>query len=227
MSMALVGNFTQNADNTTQTRGASLHRTSSTSQTENFAPALRLGNPITEHLPSLNRFSSRKSFDGGDKPSSTYPHPHARSPSIDGGAPLNEYEEYHANQSQQPPQTMEETMESRTQNIHSLARQLSTSTLVNPFEYEKDSEFDPFSSNFDARKWTHHMVRASDGASPRRQAGISFRNLGVHGFGSDAGESTASSSCIASVSGQWEMEIHCGGGGSLEKRQLNRGADPF
>ncbi|WRT64947.1 uncharacterized protein IL334_001887 [Kwoniella shivajii] len=59
-------------------------------------------------------------------------------------------------------------------------------TSENPFEYEKDSNLDPFSSNFDAKKWTRGFVRSMQNSGPQRKSGISFRNLAVHGYGSDA-----------------------------------------
>lgn len=57
----------------------------------------------------------------------------------------------------------------------------------NLFEYEEGGELDPFSGNFNARKYTRSLAALSGGAD--RKSGISYRNLSVHGFGSDAGES--------------------------------------
>ncbi|KAK8846877.1 hypothetical protein IAR55_005967 [Kwoniella newhampshirensis] len=54
------------------------------------------------------------------------------------------------------------------------------------FSYEQGSELDPFSDKFDAKKWTRLLMRAAKEAGPQRKSGISFRNMGVHGFGSDA-----------------------------------------
>lgn len=51
--------------------------------------------------------------------------------------------------------------------------------------YEEGSDLDPYSDNFDIRKWTNRAVRASK--DPQRTSGIAYRNLDVHGFGSDAG----------------------------------------
>lgn len=55
-----------------------------------------------------------------------------------------------------------------------------------PWEYEADSDLDPFSANFDVHKWTKRMIRAHDPDAPVGLAGISYRNMSVHGFGSDA-----------------------------------------
>ncbi|WWD22190.1 hypothetical protein CI109_106681 [Kwoniella shandongensis] len=54
------------------------------------------------------------------------------------------------------------------------------------FHYEQGSDLDPFSESFDAKKWTRLLMTAVKEHGPVRRSGISFRNLGVHGFGSDA-----------------------------------------
>ncbi|OCF39347.1 ATP-binding cassette transporter [Kwoniella heveanensis CBS 569] len=54
------------------------------------------------------------------------------------------------------------------------------------FNYEPDSELDPFSKNFDARRWVREMSVLSTDTLPRRTAGIAYKNMSVHGFGSDA-----------------------------------------
>ncbi|XAO22858.1 hypothetical protein I312_101633 [Cryptococcus bacillisporus CA1280] len=54
------------------------------------------------------------------------------------------------------------------------------------FAYEKESDLDPFSNNFDAKKWTKLMFRAYETIVPSRKAGLSFKDLGVFGYGSDA-----------------------------------------
>lgn len=55
------------------------------------------------------------------------------------------------------------------------------------FDYEPGSDLDPYSDNFNVQKWTRRLVQAS-GDRPARTAGIAYRHLSVHGFGSDAGE---------------------------------------
>ncbi|KAH9811168.1 ZEB2-regulated ABC transporter 1-like [Teratosphaeria destructans] len=73
-----------------------------------------------------------------------------------------------------------------TELAKSLTRQTTWSTVPpNPFEAEKDSELDPHSPNFRARRWVKSMIRLneSDNKTPGRTAGIAFRNLNVHGFG--------------------------------------------
>ncbi|KAL1410781.1 Multidrug resistance protein [Vanrija albida] len=52
------------------------------------------------------------------------------------------------------------------------------------FDYEPGSDLDPYSDSFDVQKWTRRLVQCS-GDRPRT-AGIAYRHLSVHGFGSDA-----------------------------------------
>lgn len=62
------------------------------------------------------------------------------------------------------------------------------------FEYEAGSDLDPYSASFDAKKWTKSMAQMSRNNLPARSAGIAYRNLSVHGYGSDAGASVGLSS---------------------------------
>ncbi|KAL2816906.1 ABC-2 type transporter-domain-containing protein [Aspergillus granulosus] len=80
--------------------------------------------------------------------------------------------------------------------VGSLARQLtrqstrltSKSTLDNPFSLnDHDSTLNPNSPNFRARDWMKMLleIRSRDPERyPERTAGVAFRNLSVHGFGS-------------------------------------------
>lgn len=54
------------------------------------------------------------------------------------------------------------------------------------FEYESGSDLDPYSTSFDAKKWTKSIAHMSRADTPARSAGIAYRNLSVHGYGSDA-----------------------------------------
>ncbi|KAK8866202.1 hypothetical protein IAR55_001353 [Kwoniella newhampshirensis] len=80
----------------------------------------------------------------------------------------------------------------REQHVTSLARQMSRASVrggnqpVDIFNYNADSDLDPFSENFNARKWVKEMSRISQESSPRRTAGVAYSNMSVHGFGSDA-----------------------------------------
>lgn len=60
-------------------------------------------------------------------------------------------------------------------------------TGQNPFEAEPNSPLDPNGENFNARAWCKAMLNlrmADENAAPLRTAGLAFRNLNVHGFGS-------------------------------------------
>jgi ATP-binding cassette subfamily G (WHITE) protein 2 (PDR) len=73
--------------------------------------------------------------------------------------------------------------------VNQLARYLSThSTSGNLFEYERDSVFDPFGDKFDPKLWVRKFASLEDWGQDRA-SGVSFKNLSVFGYGSDAGES--------------------------------------
>lgn len=82
----------------------------------------------------------------------------------------------------------------REEEIHQLARRLTAQSSQsyaygNPFNAAPDSPLDPNGKNFNARAWTKAMLNLreqDENAPPQRTAGISFRNLNVHGFGTDA-----------------------------------------
>ncbi|OCF76740.1 ATP-binding cassette, subfamily G (WHITE), member 2, PDR [Kwoniella mangroviensis CBS 8886] len=57
---------------------------------------------------------------------------------------------------------------------------------INPFEYREGSDLDPFSDKFDSKKWTRGFMRAKEASGTTRRSGISFKDMAVHGFGSDA-----------------------------------------
>ncbi|KAF5860802.1 hypothetical protein ETB97_001022 [Aspergillus alliaceus] len=58
----------------------------------------------------------------------------------------------------------------------------------NPFvETKEDSTLNPHSSNFKAKNWMKNLLALTSRdpeRHPRREAGVSFRNLSVHGYGS-------------------------------------------
>ncbi|KAJ5961268.1 CDR ABC transporter [Penicillium vulpinum] len=87
--------------------------------------------------------------------------------------------------------------EEREVEVARLARQLtrqstrfsvSTHNAENPFiETREDSTLNPNSENFKAKNWMKNLlaIQSRDPERyPKRQAGLSFRNLSVHGFGS-------------------------------------------
>ena len=85
--------------------------------------------------------------------------------------------------------TSHPTTQQRVPLDHSISRQ-SSDTVVDHtlFAYDKGSSLDPFSSSFDARQWTRSLVKLNTEAGPSRSSGISFQNMSVHGYGSDAGK---------------------------------------
>lgn len=78
--------------------------------------------------------------------------------------------------------------------VHQLARRLTvqsqqSSSHANPFNAAPGSALDPQGENFNARAWTKAMLNlqlSDENAPPIRTAGIAFRDLNVHGFGTDA-----------------------------------------
>ncbi|KAF2845347.1 BcATRO, ABC transporter [Plenodomus tracheiphilus IPT5] len=80
----------------------------------------------------------------------------------------------------------------RDEDIKNLARKLTQQSGFAPgshdnvFHAEIGSSLDPNSDNFRPRHWAEALVRLNDAdanSAPRRTAGIAFRNLNVHGFG--------------------------------------------
>ncbi|KAF1950929.1 putative multidrug resistance ABC transporter [Byssothecium circinans] len=87
----------------------------------------------------------------------------------------------------------EASIERRENAVHQLARRYTqqsdySTTHQNPFRAPEGSQLDPHGPNFNARVWTKAMLQThldDPQAHPTRTAGVSFRNLNVHGFGSD------------------------------------------
>lgn len=93
-------------------------------------------------------------------------------------------------------ETLQEKEEKVEAEVGNLARQLTRQStrfsakgaLANPFMTDDlESSLNPHSPNFKARDWIKMLLeyRSQDRVKfPDRKAGFSFRNLGVHGFGS-------------------------------------------
>jgi ABC-type multidrug transport system fused ATPase/permease subunit len=63
-----------------------------------------------------------------------------------------------------------------------------SSANQNPFNAAPGSSLDPNGEHFNARAWTKAMLNLQlndENAPPTRTAGVSFRDLNVHGFGAD------------------------------------------
>ncbi|KAF2812667.1 ABC drug exporter AbcA [Mytilinidion resinicola] len=82
--------------------------------------------------------------------------------------------------------------ERREAQVHQLARRLTQASTFSasgqdPFEPEPNSALDPNGEHFSARAWARAMLnlhKSDEKAAPMRTAGVSFKNLNVHGFGS-------------------------------------------
>jgi ATP-binding cassette subfamily G (WHITE) protein 2 (PDR) len=101
----------------------------------------------------------------------------------------------HGEPERAPPTTAEREAE-----VHELARVMSgrsAHTTDKLFEYEHGGPLDPFSEKFDAKRWVMALTHLShdEGTNPARTSGISYRDMSVHGFGSDAGESRLCLEC--------------------------------
>jgi hypothetical protein len=79
--------------------------------------------------------------------------------------------------------------------IHELALQITQASkasinaedISNPFNGSSDPALDPQSDSFNFKAWLRNLGRMAShekDRSPHRNAGVSFRNLNVHGFGS-------------------------------------------
>ncbi|KAF2130310.1 hypothetical protein P153DRAFT_337953 [Dothidotthia symphoricarpi CBS 119687] len=81
----------------------------------------------------------------------------------------------------------------REEEVLQLARRLTSQSHASgghgsPFDAVPGSSLDPSGEHFNARAWTKAMLnlqRSDENAAPQSTAGISFRNLNVHGFGAD------------------------------------------
>lgn len=177
--MSLVGNFTQNHDRSSRNNGAGLARTTSTS-------SYYQDDEPRSHSPVQEKSGAGAGAGGLE----TIPQHQNYPPTGDtlypsGGAGAEQGDSA-------TPMSMSETLHSRTQNVTQLARQMSRMserTMTNLFDYQEGSDLDPFSDQFDARKWTKGMVSLRDAETPQRQAGLAYKNMSVHGFGTDAGRS--------------------------------------
>ncbi|KAI9831805.1 MAG: hypothetical protein M1819_004702 [Sarea resinae] len=78
-----------------------------------------------------------------------------------------------------------------TRQVSRLARQLTQQSgasgqWTNPFTGEKDSALDPNSPNFSAKAWVKALLKLQSrdpDLFPERTAGIAYKNLNVHGYG--------------------------------------------
>ena len=87
--------------------------------------------------------------------------------------------------------------EQRSEAMRQLARQITQSSMHlgdrdRIFSKDRGPELDPLSSQFDARRWVRSLAELSQRDNPHLaggRAGVAFKNLSVHGYGSNAGGS--------------------------------------
>lgn len=179
--MSLVGNISfGNFDRTAQTSGIGLHRATSYRVDDDPQAVPMQDNPVQRNTSMLRRVST------------------SISRTISGGNTIPEGDEY-------PPagsgQYGEGYGEARVVELaRALSRQTSTHQSTHQtgegasddggedFLIVKDSEYDPFSSNFDSKKWIRRMVGvvSKDELHPMRTSGIAYSNLRVFGYGGGA-----------------------------------------
>ena len=163
--MSLVGNFTSNGDREAQHNGVPAPEDSANRLT-------RVGSDSSASTIAADT-RSQQHLDHGDNKAST----------------LN------TNQNSEVVEVVSEaeSHERREIAVNQLARrytQQSTNTVTrqNPFHATPDSQLDATSEHFNARAWAKAMLHTQledPEAPPPRTAGVAFRDLNVHGFGSD------------------------------------------
>jgi ATP-binding cassette subfamily G (WHITE) protein 2 (PDR) len=92
-----------------------------------------------------------------------------------------------------PERTASEVEEDITALARQISRQVShtsqATAVSNVFDFEQGSDLDPYSKTFNSRKWVKSLNQMAEmGEGEPRTSGIAYKNMGVHGFGSDAGE---------------------------------------
>jgi hypothetical protein len=87
---------------------------------------------------------------------------------------------------------------------------VSSSDTNHIFHPQKDSQFDPYSSNFDAKSWAKTLLGlvANDPNNPMRKAGIAFSDLSVHGFGKDTDYQNTVGTLFYSLFGLVKNVVH-------------------
>lgn len=165
--MSLVGNFTSNYDHEAAVGGVPT-------------PEMQARRPSQSHFHEEDNTSSDAStIAAQNSPPRSH---HHTTGSVEKEVPYNNDVE------------AQETAR-RENEVLQLARRLTTqshqsaSHHQNPFQAAAGSSLDPSGENFNARAWTKAMMNlqlSDENAAPPRQAGISFRNLNVHGYGADS-----------------------------------------
>ncbi|QIW96862.1 hypothetical protein AMS68_002380 [Peltaster fructicola] len=183
--MAFVGNIGWNYDRQAELNGAPgagtafVRRSSLTGQDQESTQHAQSENFLQRTISGLRPGNQRQTTGRGqDGNTSNIPNPNTGY--FEGEKGLE--------QAETPPSSSEDDIKDR--NVAKLARTITQrsnwSTVAdNPFTADKDGVLDPNSSKFVARQWVKSMIKLNEAESvtPRRTAGVSFRNLNVHGYG--------------------------------------------
>lgn len=170
--------------------------TGSINQISERHSALNLGKPIeilSEHDESAGRIGNSSHQAGDYSPASTIAeHPQQPNPPHSPGKQNYTLNEKHTPSTSSSDVTPQDYPSSGNQIAH-IARQLSRQSTrgghgENIFGDDKDPALDPFSPHFNARRWVRGATRLAHESGPSRTSGLSYRNMSVHGFGSESGE---------------------------------------
>lgn len=172
--MSLVGNFTSNGD-----RQASHHVPSRDAVPPRFYQAAgseRVGSDTSES-PTIAAQQDDTGLQANANERSDHKDPNLTTTQNSKTASLED----------------DDSAERREEQVHQLARRYteqSTHSTIHqsPFNATPDSPLDPNGEHFNARAWAKAMLHTQQedpNAPPIRTAGVAFRNMNVHGFGSD------------------------------------------
>lgn len=184
--MALVGNVGWNYDRQAELVGspgggtAFVRRSSLTGQDQESTQHTQQENFLQRTISGLRPSNGRQTTNRGqDGTTSSITDPDSKG-YFEGEKGLE--------QAETPPSSSEDDFKDRE--VAELARTFTSrsnwsNVADNPFTADQDSALDPHSSKFVARQWVKSMIKLNEAesVSPRRTAGVAFRNLNVHGFG--------------------------------------------
>ncbi|KAH8829423.1 ABC-2 type transporter-domain-containing protein [Flagelloscypha sp. PMI_526] len=116
--------------------------------------------------------------------------------------------------SQEASSGIEETTAVQLERIHTLARQATQHSIhhsTNPFlDTSANPQLDPNSSSFSAKAWIQTLVGLAPERYPHRSAGVSFKNLGVHGYGRPTDYQKDVGNLVLSAIGSVKEKLHIG-----------------
>jgi len=205
--MSLIGNFTANSDRTQMMSGIG-HGHGTNYQQDRFDPSGAEGYPLQDR--PLGRPLSRGYTREGDLAGGS-----SAETSMDQDGVARERVQELARQL---------TRQSSRHHESASVRGDAAGSESGDFLIEKGSELDPFSDNFNAKAWTRKIVGVTSRDPvnhPKRTAGVAFKNLKVHGFGSDSGfQQTVGNAPVAGFGSIKELV-----GGKKQKIDILKGFD--